>query len=185
MCLVQFLGRTTAELGGQMRTWGTTVIVASSMLVVLVTGCAKSASSNGVPGTTITVTLIGGTPLGVATRAGTGAFTVTTPGNQVTFTLLAGITKYAIAYVCPPLSVMGTLNSEFVIQATTQDVTSFTASCFGPVSSGTATGGTVSSSFAGTAKIRIRGGAALRGHILGAFRGVPRGHHMPQGGLHT
>jgi len=181
MCLVQFLGRTTAELGGQMRTWGTTVIVASSMLVVLVTGCAKSASSNGVPGTTITVTFIGGTPLAVATQSGTGAFTVTTPGNQVTFTLLAGITKYAIAYVCPPLSVMGTLNSEFVIQATTQDATSFTASCFGPVSSGTATGGTVSSSFAGTAKIQIRGGQGLGADISGASGAFPAGTQMPVG----
>src|SRR5260370_38924494 len=108
MCLVQFLGRTTAELGGQMRTWGTTVIVASSMLVVLVTGCAKSASSNGVRGTTITVRFIGGTPLAVATQSGTGAFTGTTPGNQGTVTLLAGTKKYAIAYALPLLTVMGT-----------------------------------------------------------------------------
>src|SRR5260370_7794413 len=179
MCLVQLLGRTTAELGGQMRTWVTTVIVAWRMLVVLVTGCAKSASSNGVPGTTITVTLIGGEPLAVARQSGTGAFTVTTAGNQVTFTLLAGITKYAIAYVCPPLSVMGTLNSEFVIQATTQDATSFTASCFGPVSSGTATGGTVTSSFAGTAKIHILCAQGPPPRLLSPSRPLPPGHPKP------
>src|SRR5262249_26848080 len=79
-----------------------------------------------------------------------------TPGSQVSFTLPSGTSKYAIAFVCPPVAAMGTLNPEFVIEATTQDTTSFTANCLGSPTLGTVTG-SASSSVAGASGIRIRG----------------------------
>jgi hypothetical protein len=111
----------------------------------------------------VTVTFIGGTPLAVATQTGTGLFTLMTPGNKVTFGV-AGNTKYAIAYVCPPVSASGTITSETVIQATTQDATSLTASCFGPPSTGTATG-SATSAIAGTTDIQIVGNQGLGGNV--------------------
>src|SRR5262245_14045048 len=118
-----------------MRAWGAAVLAVLGILVVLLTGCADGKHTGGGASANVTVTFIGGTPLAVATQTGTSPFTVTTPANQLTFAVAPGNAKYAIAYVCPPVSAGGgTITSETVIQATTQDTASFTASCFGPPS---------------------------------------------------
>jgi hypothetical protein len=145
------------------------------LLAILVTSCANcttgvngaglSGCSSGPRGggQTVTVAFIDGTPLAVATQTGSGPFTTTTPGNKVTFSVAANA-KYAIAYVCPPVS---GINAEFVIQATTKDATSLTASCFGPPSTGTATG-SAASAIAGTADIKIFGSQGFGGTVIGA-----------------
>jgi hypothetical protein len=147
-----------------MRSWGVALLAVSGILVVLITGCATGTPTRGGPQPTVTVTFVGGTPLAVATQTGTGAFTLTTPTSQVKFPVAPGNTKYAIAYVCPPVSALGTITSETVIQATTQDTTSFTANCFGPPSSGTATG-SATSAITGTTDIKILGNHGLGGNV--------------------
>jgi len=150
-----------------MRSWGTAVLAVLGILFVLITGCAKGTPIWGGGGaqTSVTVTFIGGTPLAVATQIGTSPFTLMTPGNQVTFPVAPGNTKYAIAYVCPPVSASG-ITSETVIQATTQDTSAFTASCLGPPSTGTATGSVTSAIF-GTATIKIIGNQGIGGSVTG------------------
>ena len=150
-----------------MRSWGTAVLAVLGILFVLITGCAKGTPIWGGGGaqTSVTVTFIGGTPLAVATQIGTSPFTLMTPGNQVTFPVAPGNTKYAIAYVCRPVSASG-ITSETVIQATTQDTSAFTASCLGPPSTGTATGSVTSAIF-GTATIKIIGNQGIGGSVTG------------------
>src|SRR5215831_20174113 len=103
-----------------MRSLGAAVLAVLGILVVLITGCAEGRRIGGGPSSNVTVTFIGGTPLTVATQTGTSPFTLMAPGNQVTFPVAPGNTKYAIAYVCHPVSASG-ITSETVIQATTQD----------------------------------------------------------------
>jgi hypothetical protein len=135
--------------------------VALVLITILVAGCAKgNGTFGGGSSPTVTVNFIGGTPLAVATQTGTGAFTATATGNQVTIPVASGNTRYAIAYVCPPVAGLGTLNSEVVIEATTQDATSITTSCLGSPSTGAATG-SASSSIAGTADIEILGNQGI------------------------
>ena len=148
-----------------MRSWGAAVLAVLGILVGLIAGCAKGTPTPGGPSTNVTVNFIGGTPLAVATQTGTSAFTLTTPASQVTFAVAPGNTKYAIAYVCPPVSASG-ITSETVIQAATQDTTSFTASCLGPPGTGTATGSVTSAIF-GTATIKIIGNQGIGGSVTG------------------
>src|SRR5215471_689233 len=149
-----------------MRSWGAAVLAVLGILVVLITGCAEGRRIGGGPGSNVTVTFVGGTPLTVATQTGTGPFTLMTPGNQVTFPVAPGNTKYAIAYVCPPVSASTTITSEAVIQATTQDTAAFTASCLGSPATGTTTG-SVSSAIFGTASIKIIGNQGIGGSVTG------------------
>jgi len=159
-----------------MRSWGAAVLAVLGILVVLITGCAEGRRIGGGPSSNVTVTFIGGTPLTVATQTGTGPFTLMTPGNQVTFPVAPGNTKYAIAYVCPPVSASTTITSETVIQATTQDTAAFTASCLGPPTTGTATG-SVSSAIFGTTSIKIIGNQGIGGSVTGGSFSVS----MPTG----
>src|SRR5215472_3416237 len=149
-----------------MRSWGAAVLAVSGILVGLITGCTKGTPTGFRSSTNVTVTFIGGTPLAVATQTGTSPFTLMTPGNQVTFPVVPGNTKYAIAYICPPVSASG-IASETVIQATTQDTTAFTASCLGPPGTGMATG-SVTSAIAGTANIKLFGSQGFSGNVTGA-----------------
>ena len=149
-----------------MRSWSAAVLAVMGILVVLITGCAEGTPTGFGNQTSVTVTFIGGTPLAVATQTGASPFTLTTPGNKVTFTVAPGNTKYAIAYVCPPVSASG-ITSETLIQATAQDTTAFTASCLGPPATGAATG-SVTSAIAGTANIKIFGSQGFSGNVTGA-----------------
>jgi hypothetical protein len=149
-------------------------LVILSLPVILIMGCANKTTGAGTSGggNTVTVTFTGGTPLTVANQTGTGAFTAMTPGSQVSFTLPAGDSKYAIAFVCPPVMAQGTLNPEFVIEATTQDTTSFTANCLGSPTLGTVTG-SANSSLSGTSDIRIRGARGFGANIGSASGSFP------------
>lgn len=127
-------------------------------LALAVTGCGGG--GNGTPGggngTTVAVTFTGPTPVAIATQVGTGGFTSATPSNQLTFAVPSGTTKYAVAFLCPPAG-SPTFNAETVVEASTQDSTSLTESCFAPPpGTGTATGN-ASSAIAGTTGLEVLG----------------------------
>jgi hypothetical protein len=138
-------------------------------LLGIMVGCEPiTGTGNSTPGgTAITVTFAGGTPLTAAAQTGTGNFTAATvTGGKLSLTVPQGTTKYAIAYVCPGVAgLKNTVNSEFVIEATTQDPTSFTTSCFGPPAASTATGSANATLIVGATDIRIAGNQGLGGNV--------------------
>lgn len=166
-----------------MRGWGAVVGVVVSSLVILITGCGGgSTTGGGGGGSSVTVTFVGGTPLAVASQiGGAGAFTTMTPGSTVTIPVPSGNVKYAIAYLCP-LPGMGVINTISVIEATTQDTSSFTAICGAP-SLGAASGSASSSinSPAPTADIAIRGNQGFGANIGSASGAFPATTTMPVG----
>jgi len=118
---------------------------------MLIAGCGGSGSNGGSGGsgggnnsTTVTVAFTNGTPTAVATKIGTGAFTAAAlSGDSLTLSLPSGTTNFAVAYVCPPVTVTASrtyqeTNQNFV-EASTLDGTSFSWSC-GTASSTGATG---------------------------------------------
>ncbi len=129
------------------------------VLAGLLSGCGSGGSMMPPGGTPVTLTFTGSTPTAIATQAGAGAFTPMTPANQITFTLPQGTTTYAVAYVCPPISLVTvTQIQEHVIEVSTQDNVQLKLLCFprGAPATGTATG-SASSAIAGTASIEIIG----------------------------
>jgi hypothetical protein len=79
-------------------------------------------------------------------------------GNQLTLTLPTGTTKFAVAYVCPPIVLPGlTTNNEFVVEATMQDGPAFTASCAGIPAASAVSGSVNPSLIPGTSDVRITG----------------------------
>jgi hypothetical protein len=141
-----------------------------ALLAMVISGCsAGHVAGGGAGGTIVTVTFVGGTPSAVATQIGTGAFTTATlqsgtltvnvPGQGVN-------AKYGIAYVCPPVTGFGnTVTSEFVIEATVSDGTSFTVSCFGPPATASATGSANATAIPGAANILVRGNQNSGGSV--------------------
>ncbi|HEY6308129.1 MAG TPA: hypothetical protein VI488_16890 [Candidatus Angelobacter sp.] len=109
----------------------------------------------------------GGTPTAAAVQIGSAAFTAASiQSGNVTLSLPMGTTQYAIAYVCPPVPGFGnTVTSEFIIEATTQDGTTFTVSCQGSPSTGSATGSANASLIAGSANVFVRGNQGFGGSV--------------------
>jgi hypothetical protein len=134
------------------------------VLAVLLSGCGSGTSMPPSGGTPVTLSFTGNTPTAIATQTGSGAFTPMTPASQITFTLPQGTTTYAVAYVCPPISLSSTtLTLEHVVEVSTQDNVQPTLVCFGggtPPSTGTATG-SVSSAIASTATFQIVGKGSI------------------------
>jgi hypothetical protein len=137
-------------------------------LLGIMVGCEPITGNATSPGgTAITVTFAGGTPLTAATQTGTGNFTAATvAGGKLSLTVPQGTTKYAIAYVCPGVAgLRNTVNSEFVIEATTQDPTSFTTSCLGPPVTSSVTGSANASLITGATDVKIAGNQGLGGNV--------------------
>jgi len=139
------------------------ISVVSWGLALAVSGCGGSGSGSGsIPamgsGTTVTVTFTGPIPVVVATQVGAGSFTSAAPSSQVTFAVPSGTTKYAVAFLCPTAAGSPALNAETVVEATIQDGTTLTESCFGSPSTATATGN-ASSTIPGTTALEVIGGA--------------------------
>ena len=134
-----------------------TLLYLSSVLVFCFVGCSGGGGNGGAGGgngggapqaSTVTVNFA---PLGipptpvtaVAVQTGTGTFAaVSLQNGQFTFSVAAGVSKYAFAYQCglpvdPPGEGVSDSN-EYVIEATTQDGMSVTADCSGAVSFGSA-----------------------------------------------
>lgn len=126
-------------------------------------------------GMTVTYTFTGGTPTAAAMQTGTSAFIpATIQSGAVSFTVPSGTTtSYSVAYVCPPTPGFGnTVTSEYVIEATTQDPTSSTVSCYGSAATtGSATGSVDATAISGAANVLIRGNQGYGGSV-GASSGT-------------
>ena len=118
--------------------------------LLLIAGCGGSAgggSGNGGSGgngggggsssTTVTFTITGG-PTAVATKIGSGSFTAATLSNgSLTLSLPSGTTNFAVAYVCPPVTVTSYQETvQSVVEGSTLDGTSFSVSCSTGASAG-------------------------------------------------
>jgi hypothetical protein len=114
--------------------------------------------------TTVTFTITGGTPTALATKVGSGSFATTTPVNgKVTLSLPAGTTTFAVAYVCPPVSL--TTNPQFqetfesVVEASTLDGSTFSQTC--PTAPATGTDGFTTGTLTGTVDASAIPGASF------------------------
>src|SRR5262245_2061271 len=140
-----------------MRSLWFSLVVASALTIG---GCGGGKSMLGPPiGTTVNLGFSNGTPQAAAVQIGSGSFTTAPVQNgQVSLILPPGTTKYAVAYVCPPVTtIASTISGEFVIEATIQDGTSFTLSCGGPPPTGSATGSVDASSVPGANNVLVTG----------------------------
>ncbi|HLW52990.1 MAG TPA: hypothetical protein VKW06_09105 [Candidatus Angelobacter sp.] len=144
------------------------VFPAVVLTIILSTGCAPGHSPGGPPnGTTVTFTFVGGTPTAAATQISGGAFTTATiTSGKLTVSLPSATAKYAVAYVCPAMTV-GSNNviNESVIEATPADGTAFTISCLGTPATGTATGSANALAIPGATDILIRSSQNLGGNV--------------------
>jgi len=139
--------------------------VVGSVLIMSLAGCGGSSSKTPpIPSpsgpTTITVTFANATPLAAAVQIGSGAFAAASiQSGQLSLTVPAGTTNYAIAYVCPPFNVVATTieDFEFVIEATTQDATAYTVSCSATPPTGSATGSVDASAIPGATNVVVGG----------------------------
>jgi hypothetical protein len=106
-------------------------------------------------------------------QIGTGTFaTATVQANKLTVSVPVGTTTYAVAYVCPPVAGFGnTVTAENVIEASTQDGSSFTVSCNGSTgTTGSATGTVNATAIPGATNVLIRGNQGY-GTSVGATTG--------------
>src|SRR6185312_13020694 len=136
--------------------------VVGSALIMSLAGCGGNSGTPPVPSgpTTITVTFANATPLAAAVQIGSGAFArASIQSGQLSLTVPAGTTNYAIAYVCPPFNVVATTieDFEFVIEATTQDATAYTVSCSATPPTGSATGSVDASAIPGATNVVVGG----------------------------
>ncbi len=95
--------------------------------------------------TIVTVKFTGATPTAVATRIGTGPFAAATlSGSALTLSVPNGTANFAVAYVCPAETIPpgGTQQpiSQYLVEATTADGTSYSFPCPYQVSAGSQTG---------------------------------------------
>jgi hypothetical protein len=122
-------------------------------------GCSSGQPIVGQPGITVTFTFVNGTPTAAATQIASGSFTAATiTSGKLTLTVGNDTIKFAVAYVCPPVSHLGTTtNSEFVVEATAKDGTAFTVSCFGQPATGSATGSVNATAITGATDVKILG----------------------------
>src|SRR5437899_6711167 len=156
-----------------------------ALLILSIAGCGGSSPTPPPPPPgTVTFTFTNGTPAAAAVQIGTGAFTATSPsGNQLTVSIPNGTTKYAVAYVCPPI-VIGNppslfVNNEFVVESTIQDGTAINANCANLPTTGTISGSVNSSSIAGATDVWISGVGGFRTSV--GTSGSPFNVALPTG----
>jgi len=95
---------------------------------------------NGGGSNSTTVTFaIAGSPTAVATRVGSGSFSAATLSNgSLTLSLPSGTANFALAYVCPPVTVTSyQLTTQSIVEASTVDGASYSVSCGSASSAGT------------------------------------------------
>jgi len=158
------------------------------ILALTLAGCGGSSNLTSPPPTnsspqTITMTFTESAPTAAAVQMGTGAFTpVAVQNKQISFTLPGGISKYALAFVCPTLSFGSpqfNTTSEVVLEATAQDGTSIsTPNCSSGVATGNLSGTADASLIAGTSQIRVVGSL---GAATTAVSGTPFNVNLPTG----
>src|SRR5271157_530548 len=133
-------------------------------LVLFLGGCGGGSGSSTTPppppsNTNINVSFANNVfPTAVAEQINAGTWAVATvpTSNPLTITLPAGTTNYGLAYVCPPGG-PGSLNNEYVIEATIQDGTSYALTCVGDLPTGSITGTVVASAFPTVSYVEIAG----------------------------
>lgn len=134
MFLVRLLGR--CPLGAP--------LLCLLVFVACIAGCGGNmmlgtsggnGSSNG-SSTIMTVTFPGTAPTTVAAKIGAGAFTAETlSSGMLSLSIPSGTTTFAVAFECPPISVIsngaqvGQTTQESVMEASTTDGPSFTEAC--------------------------------------------------------
>ena len=98
------------------------------------TGCVSNCGGGGGNPTVVTYTFTGGTPVAVATKIGTGAYTqATLASGKLSVSVPSGTTNYSVAYLCPTIAWYSPpRNEEYVVQASTLDGASFTENCVNP-----------------------------------------------------
>ncbi|MGA3372584.1 MAG: hypothetical protein ABSC48_12565 [Terracidiphilus sp.] len=150
-----------------------------SFCVVLIASLAGCGSSNksgtcvtdcGGNSTVVTYTFTGGTPVALATKIGTGAFTqATLASGKLSISVPSGTTNYSVAWVCPPdTSSNPPQNDERVIQASVQDGTSFSWYCSDAnVTKGTATVQVNASAISGGTWVDAWGSVGVNGAAIG------------------
>ena len=128
-------------------------ISALSLAFLWLSACGGN-SSNGSGGgggggnqpTIVTVTFTGSAPTAAATQIGTGSFAAATlSGSSLTLSVPSGTTNFAVAYVCPAQTIQSIatyqLTSQYVVEATTGDSTSYSFfGCPSQLSAGSQTG---------------------------------------------
>jgi hypothetical protein len=148
------------------------------LFVFALVGCGggssipPSPSGGGNTTNTVSATFTNGTPIAVAEQIGAGSFTAASlQGGKLTLTLPQGVTKYAVAYVCPPVpDLLGdTVHAEFILEATLQDETAYSLSCSASVQPATdhATGKVDASLIPGATSVDIVGPAGSGGSVNG------------------
>lgn len=144
-----------------------------ALFIIFICGCSSGHPVGGGGGTPVTFTFTGGTPTAAAAQIGSGSFAAATiQSGQVTVSLPSSTASYAIAYVCPPVTVLGdTLTSEFVIQATGKDGTAFTVSCQGFAATANVSMTVNATAIPGATNVLIRGPQAT-GANLGSTSGT-------------
>jgi hypothetical protein len=145
-------------------------------------GCGGSSpsgngGSNGGGGgsssTAVTVTFQGTTPTAVAAKMGSGEFAAQTINSGVvTLSLPSGTTNFAVAFVCPPVTVLsgstqiGQTSQESVIEESTLDGTSLTEACGATpqsVPTGTLTGSVDASAIPAASFISVNAQSGVSG----------------------
>ena len=136
------------------------LLAASFLMSACGGGNSSSGSNNNNPppatGTAISVSFGGAAPIALAEQIGTGNWTAASlQGSTLSFTVPSGTANYAIAYLCPTWQGMGPVNSEYVIEATTADATTYTAYCIPSFTPGTISGNFDASAIPNTANVEI------------------------------
>lgn len=134
-------------------------------------GCGGSGNNGGSTGptsTNVVYTFQGQAPIAVAVQIGTMAYTpASLQSGKLSVAVPNGTTNYAIAYVCPQAAGLGDIvTAEYVIEASTSDGNSFSATCNEVAgNTGSATGSVDTSAISGVANVLIRGSQGYGGSV--------------------
>jgi len=147
-------------------------------------GGGSLSSSNQQPrptGTAIAVKFTGGAPLAIAEEIGTGNWTTASLQNgALGLTVPQGTSTYAIAYLCPTWQGMGPVSSEYVLQATIKDATSYSVTCYVNPTLGTISGSANVSAIANATQFRVYGAQGISSNVVTATSG-PFSFQAPTG----
>jgi hypothetical protein len=144
----------------------------AAVCVLALAGCGGSGNtgggSTGPTSTNVVYTFQGQPPSSIAVAIGGNTYTAASlQSGKLTLSIPNGTTTYSLAYVCPQAAGLGNLiTAEYVIQASTSDGNSFSATC-NVVSgnTGSATGSIDTSAIGNVANVLIRGSQGYGGSL--------------------
>ncbi|HXY16404.1 MAG TPA: hypothetical protein VEI26_18075, partial [Terriglobales bacterium] len=157
------------------RKWVSCALLFFSTLYIGGCGGGTGGSPNPTPpseGTAVSIKFTGGGPLAVAQQTGTGTWsTASLQNGTLSLTVPQGTTNYAVAYLCPTWQGMGAVSSEYVIEATTKDATSYSLSCYVNPTVGTVTGNVNVSAIANATQFRVYGAQSFSSSVITSTSG--------------